>query len=204
MQPHSVRSILAGDKTMTRRVIKNQPPPFVDCHPQSFAMGFDASINPATTTNCHFTLFGSKDATRAWELGKRLRCPYGKPGDLLWVRETWFCATGSVGGGPDLVHYRADARTELLKVAQECGLWKPSIHMPHWASRITLRIGSVKVERLQDISEEDAVKEGIDAYQPFSSAVEEFSDLWDSINAKTYPWSSNCWVWAIEFERVKP
>jgi hypothetical protein len=117
-------------------------------------------------------------------------CPYGKPGDVLWVRETW-CGDRFNGVG-----YRAtDAQS---------GPWKPSIFMPRWASRITLEITDVQVERVHDINECDIVAEGIpfptDRYVSYEELLAAFRDLWDSINGKTYPWASNPWVWALTFK----
>lgn len=120
--------------------------------------------------------------------------PYGVPGDRLWVRETW--AKPYVNC--DAV-FRADYKgAGILK-------WKPSIHMPRWASRITLDVVNVRVERVQDISEEDARAEGIDdgwlVREQFPEARIAYRYLWDSINAKRgYGWATNPWVWVIEFK----
>jgi hypothetical protein len=138
-----------------------------------------------------------------WDDGEYgCRCPYGAPGDLLWVRETW---AGHASG----VDYAAD----FAAVSRpQAGPWRPSIHMPRWASRITLRITDIRVERLQDISEDDARAEGA---EPCTStgwhgqnivvmtARELFAELWNKINGPG-AWNENPWVWAISFERVKP
>ena len=91
--------------------------------------------------------------------------------------------------------------------------WLPSIHMPRWASRITLEITNIRVERLQDITQEDAKAEGVDPWFPKTESLKDlftngsyrngFHELWDSINAKTHPWDSNPWVWVIEFRKVQ-
>lgn len=116
------------------------------------------------------------------------RSPYGQPGDRLWVRET-VCLAGSVP------FYRADGET-FAKVR-----WSPAIHMPRTASRLTLEVLEVRVQRLQEIGEEDAVAEGVEMV-PFGSMRGEFHALWDSINAKRAPWASNPWVWALTFSKV--
>ena len=135
-------------------------------------------------------------------------CPYGVPGDRLWVRETWRNGTPMLNG-PDLngaVAYRADYPDSghLIK-------WRPSIFMPRRASRITLEIVSVRVERVQDISEADAKAEGVRQPVPGSwyRHVKRdcyrcgFEALWDSINAKRgYGWDVNPWVWIIEFKQI--
>ena len=115
-------------------------------------------------------------------------CPLGQPGDRLWVRETWTQNTSGV------VWYRADGHP----IAD--GLWRPSIHMPRWASRITLEITHVWVERVQDITEDGAIREGmvrVDRCSPFQM----FRDTWQSIYGT---WDANPFVWAVEFRRVKP
>ena len=116
-------------------------------------------------------------------------CPFGQVGDRLWVRETW--ATDDRKN----FFYRADGET------YNAGLkWKPSIHMPRAASRITLEITGVRVERLQDISEEDAIAEGIPYQGNAFDTIGAFSDLWNSIYGT---WDQNPWVWVIELEKVE-
>lgn len=172
---------------------------------------------------------------------KLVRCPYGKLGDRLWVRETWRIGAWNIDAQAMAVDYRADgyARQEWLDVeddelwerlwiqssddAEAAGLplgdegfhwepgqaptrWRPSIHMPRWASRILLEITDIRVARVQDISEDDAMAEGILAPSPDSidiGPIEVFADLWDSINAKRgYSWDRNPWVWVIGFRRI--
>ena len=104
---------------------------------------------------------------------------------------------GPIGG----YVYRADNDPQF-----EGCRWKPSIHMPKWAARIWLEVTGVRVERVQDISEEDAIAEGIPrgAVQYCGHAIRLFRDLWDSINAKRgYPWEVNPWVWVVEFKRTE-
>lgn len=150
-------------------------------------------------------------------------CPFGQPGDKLWVRET-FCLVDDTEYGYEKwieIDYRATPRYAESCVTHPAGWenapndlealkWRPSIHMPRWASRILLEIVSVRVERLQDISEEDAKAEGASLGRVFGegklgikSHREGFIDLWNSINGKKYPWESNAWVWVIEFKRIK-
>jgi hypothetical protein len=160
-----------------------------------------------------------------WELGhvnkqtgagyalRYIRCPFGQPGDRLWVRETHVITNANE------VVYRADYPSN----AEERGMenippesavrWRPSIHMPRWASRITLEIVDVRVERVQDISNEDAIAEGcnggphVEGYGENNPAdpYEEFAILWDTINAKRgHPWSANDWVWALTVRRIEP
>lgn len=167
-----VKAILDGSKTQTRRVIKPQP----------IWIG-DPSVQ-----------FKTQDCNPKGII----KCPYGQPGDRLWVREKFSYPTGySYVGG---IWYWADGQPDK-------GDWikpKPSIHMPRWASRITLEVVSVRVERLQDISESDSRAEGVryseEEIRPYTCA---FVDLWDSINAKLgYGWDVNPWVWVVEFKRV--
>lgn len=137
-------------------------------------------------------------------------CQYGKPGDQLWVRETWgLHDTQPVDGQENAtIYYRAtDGEAHSLRYQ----LWRPSIYMPRWASRIMLEITDVRVQRLQEISEEDATAEGCPGwYSPSAEGntdgcmpSEEYAALWDSINGKTQPWASNPWVWCISFKRIE-
>lgn len=129
-------------------------------------------------------------------------CPYGSVGDTLWVRETWCIEDDGVDFR---FAYRADNWTEC---PNSDGKWKPSIHMPRDAYRIALEITAVRVERLNDISEEDAIAEGCKAdswdypvsAKPSRSA---YHTLWDSING-IGSFAENPWVWVISFRRVKP
>lgn len=156
------------------------------------------------------------------------RCPFGQVGDRLWVRET-FAILGNEDGCPidwdgnlikgDEKHaariYKASCWQEpgnygLWSIpdrdTQYEGAWRPSIHMPRWASRITLEITAVRVERLNDISEEDAKAEGVAPSQHIITPPEAlyrvgFLKLWQSIYGEK-SWSANPWVWVIEFRRV--
>ena len=115
---------------------------------------------------------------------------YGQPGDLLWVRETWGTILDCEG-----YIYRADGPHDGVR------RWYPSIHMPRVASRLTLRITDVRVQRVQEISEEDARDEGTSG---LLTSMTGFPYLWNAINAKRgYCWADNPWVWALTFERVR-
>jgi hypothetical protein len=192
-----VRAILDDRKTMTRRVIKPQP------EGDQFS-GFNAFGEAI--------FYPRNDNSNDPGLRK---CPYQK-GQTLWVRETWAAQhafdphspkeiySAAIEMGQEIIpHYAA---TENLG-----GLIKrPSIFMPRWASRITLEITDVRVERVRDISEEDAISEGVDAVsqadiprQATWNRRQDFKQLWDSINAKRgYGWDANPWVWVVEFKRV--
>ena len=121
------------------------------------------------------------------------KCPHGQVGDGLWVKEIYY---QDPGGG---IWYRAD-NDEWL---QDHESWRTPLFMPRWASRITLEITGLRVERLQDITEEDAVTEGLPPREQtgFDTARYRYHILWDSLNAKRgYAWDSNPWVWVIEFK----
>lgn len=123
-----------------------------------------------------------------------------QPGDILWVRETWGISTQAAGG----IIYRADyaGKKAPLTVGYK---WRPSRIMPRYAARIFLRITNVRVERLQEISEHDAIAEGLaDAflYTPREN-IQRFVNYWDSFNLKRgYGWDTNPWVWAYTFKRI--
>lgn len=194
-----VRAILEGRKSQTRRVIKPQP---------KLDIGMCDPFLPALID------------------GKYVACPYGQPGDHLWVRETWGVhqLDGISGKEYPNILYKADDSTRLVisdevwKYNKEKFQWRPSIHMPCWASRITLEIVDVRVERVQDISDSDIMDEGTKnceyALPPYCTHCgghehlcnrDRFRELWNSINAKRgYPWASNPWVWVVEFRRVEP
>lgn len=234
-----VRAILEGRKTQTRRIVK--PQHFREDH------GEDAS---------------GQCISAGWYPDLRL-CPYGQPGNRLWVREAWQVARETLdyetGGEYDVWEWNddmGDPRQYLkgdARFGTKAGLfyaadgedknpgafynltgldnktilrtkeinWRPSIHMPHWASRITLEVTGVRVERVQDISEADALAEGVFSkvgstpigdevvtatggeliYASSTQAREEYRRLWGQINGPD-SWSDNPWVWVVEFKRV--
>ena len=187
-----VRALLDGSKTQTRRAVK--PQPVADSR---FSGGY--GILPTARTE------GATLSVEAPYIG--LACPHGQTGDRLWVRENFAwgvhaMAAKRVEDGP-FVYAATDSKQSRLQEK-----WKPSIHMPRFASRITLEIVSVRVERLHDISEADALAEGIaiEAVKAFiqvgitRSASFAYRDLWESISSKS-SWDLNPWVWVIEFKR---
>ena len=234
-----VRAILDGRKTQTRRVMKAAAPA------KAAAAGVFTSHK---AYDGQWIWLDSKDPEWVGFIGEPFRCPHGHPGDRLWVREAWAMPRGldpfsptqvaekcleagyAAAWGP--VFYHADQ----VKIGPEwqgetIGKQRPSIHMPRWASRIDLEITGVRVERLQDISEADAIAEGMERlhsgrgyYDPTSShgavhlghhyptAKYAFEALWRDINPdlrwggpdNPCGWDANPWVWVIEFERVKP
>lgn len=182
-----VRAILDGSKTQTRRVVKQDREGLLDCKP-----------------------------IPAWDFfWQCVACPYGQPGDRLWVRETFGdCTPGAdavVGTKWERPWYRADADDYGLlghdgegPVYVEDVRWRPSIHMPRWASRILLEITDVRVERVQDISDRDARDEGAEHIGDCEGAyVAGFRRLWEAINGDD-SWAENPWVWVVTFRRVEP
>ena len=239
MSSDSVRAILDGRKTQTRRAIKPQPK-IISTH--------DGSMNLLQITGKAPWFNGDPNHT----------CPYGLVGDRLWVRETWR-VFGIYPGEPIEIQFKSDMKhasvnedatedweikiwdqsvEELKKYGCPCESgekydisdfpgfkWRPSIFMPRWASRILLEITNVRVERLQDITEADVYAEGIDPdnwdylgrskseawrqealeHIKNGNIIGAFKCLWNSINEKRgYPWSSNPWVWVIEFKVLEP
>lgn len=187
-----VVSILNGNKTVTRRVIKPQPPTKFD---------FDNihNVKIAKYPICSNGTYGEcaffKNGFRAY----RIKLPY-KVGDILYVRETWARVDNEIV-------YRAD---DEIPEAWHLTAWLPSIHMPKEAARIFLRVTDVRVERLQDITSEQLRKEGLTSCAvhcgDMEIAIEEWRFLWDSTikktNLVTYGWNANPWVWVIEFEKI--
>lgn len=216
-----VRAILEGRKTQTRRVVK--PQPYITTRAGTEAWQWDHGPKGGYTT-------WRTDLSPLTFTGmaiERRPSPYGKPGDRLWVRETWGVVDEYGSTKLPMFEY-TNGRGELYKTVRlyhradgerTDTLWRPSIHMPRWASRLTLEIVSVRVERLQEISEADCIAEGIIKLPATGRAVlshgaqyfgdcwntcrEAYRALWDSINAKRgFGWDTNPWVWAIEFRRV--
>lgn len=207
-----VRAILDGRKRQTRRVVKPQPKPGLS--PGHMWRREDKS---GFTFCCH-----DGDFERCEE-AQRIACPYGQPGDQLWCRETWDFRPWTDRTHPNRVRvaYAADGEQREFDAPSDWDptlynyeRWRPSIHMPRWVSRITLAVESVRVERLQDISEEDARAEGADPYtyatpdnghltHPYHRG---FARLWDEINGKRADcrWEDNPWTWVLNFRRVQP
>ena len=195
-----VRAVLDGRKTQTRRVLKQVHTTFklygMIGDEQSLSQRFRREI-----PNAH-----PQDVV--------VRCPYGKVGDRLWVRET-FCecsvtGTNIIQGVPveqdaEYIEYRADGQEAD---AQGEPRWTPSIFMPRAASRINLEITDIRVERVQDISEKDAEAEGVEQWCDGGYDIAQgyrisYCALWDSINKKcSLRWDMNPWVWVVEFKRI--
>lgn len=205
-----VRAILAGSKTQTRRIVKPQPP--------SSTVSVNLYHHPDPRPH-----FWAADGGALLDWAQP--CPYGAPGERLWVRETWQHANHPFGpyqdGAP--VFYRADYHDDPhgpdgeLSPQGKYREWRPSIHMPRTACRLELEITDVRVERLNEISEADARAEGcpftwdgkqyeppppeVDSWQGYGRAS--FSLLWSQINGAD-SWTANPWVWVVEFRVLHP
>ncbi|MBA0182667.1 hypothetical protein H0261_02840 [Pectobacterium versatile] len=219
-----VRAILDGRKTMTRRIIKNQPfdrSQYRHDHQIEIISGRAKNGDEVDGLYAY-----TKSTGGTWSA----KCPFGQPGDRLWVRETSGLQVrrDALGGTGEFRVYRA-SNPDAIRFTTASGKiypikWIPSIHMPRYASRILLEITDVRVERLNDISEEDAIAEGIEPYPPHPdfpqryheyfplgnknglrcnmSAASSFAGLWQSIYGDE-SWNENPWVWAIEFKQIK-
>lgn len=171
-----VRSLLAGTKTQTRRIVKD-----------TGFYAINASVHGAVTAARELKALATQ-------------CPHGMPGDRLWVKETWAHNYRAPLGASDrrpYVLYRANG--------DDAEKWTPSIFMRRRSSRITLEITAVRVERLNDISADDAMAEGIDTLSgiPTVNAISDYRALWESINGAG-SWAANPWVWVISFRRIEP
>lgn len=196
MSPESVRSILAGMKYQTRRVLSHQPTfAHLVPHTECWRLGADG---------IHYR---EVNAHGRWEGAECYRCPYGQHDDALWVKEPWTI------NALEQVLYKADFEGQ-----ETAGMgWRNARYMPRIHSRLDLRITQVRVEKLQDISEGDSVAEGVTreangprvypgtgAARALESYREAYARLWDSINAKRgFGWSVNPWVWVISFEVLR-
>jgi hypothetical protein len=205
-----VRAILDGRKTQTRRVMKPQPKPT--------PADFPGPAGHWWPSQKHKSMLGVEREMQKWKGLAGSACPYGDTGDLLWVRETWKpvpisayrCSEGvqqtpNPQDADEAAVYKAGWDRSSSGVS-----WRPSIHMPRWASRITLRITDIRVERLQSVSHEDCEAEGcpgghgsIPGYPYSATPREHFQTLWNKINGPG-AWDENPWVWVVSFERVKP
>lgn len=187
-----VRAILDGRKTCTRRVIK--PQPYGKC---TYPLGFVTDSTEKKEVGCFG--FGIDEYGGSIQYAK----PSYQPGDILYVRETFIQAAAHT------FWYKADGKSWMSKDL----LWKPSIHMPKEAARIWLKVTNVRVERLQEITVENALAEGVDKYIRLNGEIEEnaiitsFIGIWNSTIKKSnldfYGWDANPWVWVIEFERCE-
>ncbi|VGI89235.1 hypothetical protein [Klebsiella pneumoniae] len=210
-----VRALLSGRKTQTRREVK------LNLDIACLATTYDWATSLAA--NHYQGLTEEQIQQKAESLrgvihpvildnGQMVSiiCPHGKPGDRIWVRETW--ARYNIDQNSHDIAYRATTPADW----PEEGRWRPSIHMPRWASRILLEITDVRVERLNAISEEDARAEGIidggclncgepepcGCANPEPDATDAFAYLWQSIYGQEN-WNANPWVWVISFERIE-
>jgi hypothetical protein len=221
-----VRALLDGSKTQTRRIVKAQSVDWAQAVDEEDIHGRE-----------FFMVCGEKEAGGLRPILAGITCPYGQAGDRLWVRETWADLEQLSGGNfarqaiycaDDIERYGDE--DEYVDVTAPDMRWRPSIHMPRWASRILLEITGVRVERLQDIGEVDALDEGIlsvrtkewdlahfpDWRKAFDEACarcerppvgprpsQSYRALWESISGAG-SWDANPWVWVVEFKRVQP
>ncbi len=211
---HEVCAILDGRQTQFRRPMKPQPPQGTN------TVAWNTSNEAFVPWNWNGNVGSYAGGSRT---GKPITCPFGKPGDRLWVRETWgeMQWVNLISGGPlsTAIEYRAGPHAfgrDEPHGWTEGSKWKPSIHMKRKDSRINLEVTGVRVERVQEISAVEAYVEGCLA--PLSAHVvglmlgeddhtpiKQFTELWDSINAKRgFGWDKNPWTWVTSFERIKP
>lgn len=204
-----VRALLDGRKTQTRRVVKPQPESDIQsAYPDASGNGFIFWSTPPSDKLAAFTKEQYQD--------EGIKPPH-PVGNRIWVRETWATKDHLTHVKPrnlpvmSKIYYIATPEFGLVNVDK----FRPSIHMPRWASRITLEITDVRVQRLQEITEEDARAEGVERYQngmyrdycgsgdmPVQFARTSFSTLWDSIHGPD-AWEQNPWVWAYTFRRLE-
>jgi len=209
-----VRRILDGSKTQTRRLVDTKRGLFLPSTKHT-----EMAVVDGRTVARFETPW--EDVVRDWDEKPPvdwkvsrcgIYCPYGSPGDRLWVRETWAAPHPFDAAKPSeipagtRIHYAADAG-----LGGPRGLGglrgRPAIFCMPWMSRIMLLIVSVRVERLQDISEHDSIAEGVSDWvydTRCETARDGYRVLWDSINAKRVPWAANPWVWVIEWPRFTP
>lgn len=192
-----VRALLDGTKSQTRRVACKGTIPSRYVAATEYEPG-------------RWRLFDAEHPSASLAQYTMPACPYGQPGDRLWVRETWayhlhaMAASNPEVSGPWV--YAADGDQALWQ--RLCERWRPSIHMPRTACRLVLKITSVRLERLNEISDADALAEGIDRHDVLTDGEPPpgwhrgtFEKLWERING-TESWAANPWVWVIEFRRL--
>lgn len=193
-----VKSILEGRKTQTRRVIK----------PQLESDAVDIGMHKGFISYHRKIQCDGSSHLGDWQ---HIKCPYGQAGDRLWVRETWALYLPQYYKKKE-VFYRADGEINKSFISpHRVFKWRPSIHMPRWASRILLEITEIRVERVQEITHDDCIREGIRPsipdwhFEDLSRYVfyvkDMFRILWNSIHG-TDAWERNDWVWVVSFKRV--
>ncbi|EAB1468735.1 hypothetical protein AB4T27_003319 [Salmonella enterica] len=229
-----VRSIIDGRKTQTRRIMAIQP--------EHSELGLRRVIDSKNGRDNGKYFWSQSGACGLKMRSKMFGCPYGEVGDRIWVRETW--SDVNLDGAPAVAYRADDEVYDLMEdeslldeggsfnyqdprvckyqfaawhsdlISGIEGNWRPSIHMPRWASRILLEITDVRVERLNAISQEDAQAEGMEltGWRPTYSdpdsggevctPYDNFAQLWSSIYGEE-SWQGNPWVWVIEFKRIE-
>lgn len=213
MKAHEVRAVLEGRMTQVRRLVRDQPP--------RATLRIDpACVCPLFPEATHHAVVPSGAPGHeacCWHI----KCPFGGAGDRLWIRETWALETMPEG---ERIVWRADKAAAwrgeehfYLDADYKPDWWRSPIHMPRWASRITLEVASVRVERLQDIGEADAKAEGVPARVMSTAEPLHVVELactgrpyaavcalqWDAVNGAG-SWKGNPWVWVVRFKRVEP
>jgi len=200
--PEIVRAMLDGKKTQDRRPFKSQPPEGYKFVEITTNLGYQASVGFLWAG---FDYKGNNDPIY-------YKCPYGRPGDILWVKEKHKLRATEDGWQvmyPDgeivLTDCDVDAWTDEIWMEDfEVQKWRSPIYMPKWASRIKLEITDVKVERVQDISEKDAKAEGCGLPRLGNKPLIIFQELWDSLWAKKgFGWNVNPWVQVVEFRKME-
>lgn len=216
-----VKAILEGRETQTRRIVD-----WKRLHKQA-GLTF-----PTKCRLAWFTILNGWGIDAGDSVMRAVDCPYGQPGSRLWLKETWQYADWTDDGYP-FIRYAANNETKLIEsgipdaweqkledawcrlstdanyaIDQKAAdrVWRPSIFMPRWASRITLKVTAVRVERLQNISENDALAEGVESWkrgETYEAAKSKYAALWESINGPG-SWAKNPWVWALSFKRITP
>lgn len=209
-----VRAILEGRKTQTRRVVK--PPLWWEGH-------------RITGTTPHGRSSRYQDILSSWDGGRQMFCPRGQPGDRLWVKEAFGFDAAYDHVKPRDIREMAELKNRMIETRHNKGFphggsivlahkadwtpdyvhrWRSSRFMPKWASRLTLEVTGIRVERLQDISEEDARAEGVQCsgcesteHRHCDNLGQKFRQLWESIHGPG-SWDRNPWVWAITFEEI--
>lgn len=203
MTPENAQKCHDGIKTQTRRIVKAQPDQDVEWFGYLAANRQDSGFYP---------MKGNPVDSDCWmsALGEKINCPYGFVGDRLWVREAWYQAFKSTSTNNGCVYKGQDNGLELnpgWSPKPNGKGWRRSIHMPRWACRTVLEITEIRVERLQEITPDDAIAEGV--FCPEIGYVQHgdrapvllFGVLWESIHGKG-SWDKNPWVWVISFRKV--